>query len=447
MAFNVIDGFNVNAAVPVDYRLVVGTTASRDALQYKYNGLSVFVESDRKTYIWNSTSLDWDMSFSGIADRMAVMNPNGNGITASIIQNGLDGIILLNTNSYITTLGTMSIIGGTGYGVKGGNVVITGGYGYSASGGDLYINSGSNTGNLYLGYDSNYGNITGNIGIGTNVVDAGVDLQINPIAAFNSLVRLKALSEANSGIVFNSTIPYSGVTSSAYIKSNSVYSGVNSPDYTWYGNTRTGIYHPAANNFGISLNAVASALYTPTNIGFAVNGATSLSIGPTATSIIIAGAPVSILSMVPEKVRFTVNDIYANVHNIGGGVGIGDSGNIPYLPNGGGTGTGPWQYPSIASGSAYTPVSADILNVSSLIMQPCLWIRVGNIVNVTGQLKLSIGPSASITSGFSLTLPIKSYFSTHYWQLNGVGKVVTSTTGENAGGGDTIAIYACGGIS
>ena len=58
--FNIIDGFNVNAANPIDTRIVVPTISARDSIQYKYDGLTVFVTqpSIRRTYVYNSTTLE-----------------------------------------------------------------------------------------------------------------------------------------------------------------------------------------------------------------------------------------------------------------------------------------------------------------------------------------------------------------------------------------------------
>ena len=235
---NIIDGFNVNATEPVDYRLVVPTIIARDAIVYKYNGLAVFVEANRSTYVWNTTTLDWDIPFSGAPDMLALINSSGNGITASIIQHGVDGITFLNTNTYITTLGTMSIHGATGVSVKAGNMLISGGFasgGLGAIGGDVYINGGAGpiSGNLYIGYPMT----SGSINIGTNTIpDAGFTLQVQPQSQFNSSVRFKGLdNEVLLNLRFNSSI--TGITSSAYIKSSNVFSTVATPDYTWYGDT------------------------------------------------------------------------------------------------------------------------------------------------------------------------------------------------------------------
>jgi hypothetical protein len=51
----IIDGFTVNAAQPIDDRLVTSGTASRNAIAYKYNGLRVYDIVSNQPYVWNGT--------------------------------------------------------------------------------------------------------------------------------------------------------------------------------------------------------------------------------------------------------------------------------------------------------------------------------------------------------------------------------------------------------
>ena len=51
----IIDGFTVNAAQPIDDRLVTSGTASRNAIVYKYNGLRVYDIVANQPYVWNGT--------------------------------------------------------------------------------------------------------------------------------------------------------------------------------------------------------------------------------------------------------------------------------------------------------------------------------------------------------------------------------------------------------
>jgi hypothetical protein len=455
---NIIDGLNVNATAPVDYRLVVGTTASRDLIQYKYNGLPVFVESNRTTYVWNTGTLDWDIPFAGAPSMLAVINNSGNGITASIVQHGANGLTFLNTDSYITTLGTVSIIGGTGVSSKGGNVIILGGYaGSPNTGGDVYINSGASTGNLYLGYDPSLGSISGKIGVATTTFDSGISFQVDKesafnkftvfkaITEFNTIVRLKALSESNLGIVFNSsgTLPLlTGVVSAAYVKSNNYYSSNTTPDYTWYGDTTTGMSHPGSNIINLVSGGIVNMWASPAATTIQVNDFTKVAITPGVLDFRVTNV---------SRVAIVANDLLANIHQMGPN-GVGFYGNAAT----------PWINPAISSGVFYPPpthtpglVATVISGVSALSPSPAAWIRVGNIVSVSGHIDMTI-PAYAVNSGnmeFVLTLPIKPDFGArNYWQLSGVGKVVQNVNypgniEDHTSGGDVVSIHTSGGTT
>jgi len=51
----IIDGFTLNNAKPIDDRIVTSGTASRDAIAYKYNGLRVYDIDAKQPYVWNGT--------------------------------------------------------------------------------------------------------------------------------------------------------------------------------------------------------------------------------------------------------------------------------------------------------------------------------------------------------------------------------------------------------
>lgn len=55
MAFNIADGFNVNAGVPIDGRTVFANLIARDAVDpvVLYEGLTCYVESETAEYMWN----------------------------------------------------------------------------------------------------------------------------------------------------------------------------------------------------------------------------------------------------------------------------------------------------------------------------------------------------------------------------------------------------------
>ena len=56
MAIQIIDGFQVNIASPIDNRIVASGSTARNAIPYKYHGLRVFDISDNIPYVWNGSS-------------------------------------------------------------------------------------------------------------------------------------------------------------------------------------------------------------------------------------------------------------------------------------------------------------------------------------------------------------------------------------------------------
>jgi len=56
MSIQIIDGFQVNTALPIDNRIVASGSAARNDIPYKYHGLRVFDISDSVPYVWNGSS-------------------------------------------------------------------------------------------------------------------------------------------------------------------------------------------------------------------------------------------------------------------------------------------------------------------------------------------------------------------------------------------------------
>ena len=121
------------------------------------------------------------------------------------------------------------------------------------------------------------------------------------------------------------------------------------------------------------------------------------------------------------------SDILARIHNRG-------TGNIGDFAS---TAT-PWNYPALASGT-YVPVVNSNTNCNTFNTYNAAWMRVGNVVSVSGRIRLTV-VTVNIATEFRLSLPINSNFGvdsntpgSNDWQLNGVGKLVSIFA--NAGGG------------
>ena len=65
MPISLLTNFTVNQSTPIDDRLVVTNSSARDAIVYKYDGLTVFKTDDRTSWTYNSNSATWSYNISG----------------------------------------------------------------------------------------------------------------------------------------------------------------------------------------------------------------------------------------------------------------------------------------------------------------------------------------------------------------------------------------------
>ena len=93
MSIQIIDGFQVNAATPIDNRIVASGSVARNAIPYKYHGLRVYDISDNIPYVWNGSS--W-------------LSENASGIVGS----GSASRIPLYTSSNVVSNSSLQEVGG-----------------------------------------------------------------------------------------------------------------------------------------------------------------------------------------------------------------------------------------------------------------------------------------------------------------------------------------------
>lgn len=91
----------------------------------------------------------------------------------------------------------------------------------------------------------------------------------------------------------------------------------------------------------------------------------------------------------------------------------------------------------IASGT-YTPALTNVTNVAASTMRQCQWLRVGNVVHVTGYIDIDVTTGANTDTSFNLTLPIASALANSY-ELAGVAscgpdvpRIVAEPTSDQA---------------
>lgn len=119
MSINIIDGFYLGNSVPIDSRFVVNNITDRDAIQYKYDGLKVFVISNRTTYIWNQDTVTWDTegssstTGSGTPNYLTQWVSNTSLGTSIVYATASTGRVGVNDSLPLTTLSLKDIIPGS----------------------------------------------------------------------------------------------------------------------------------------------------------------------------------------------------------------------------------------------------------------------------------------------------------------------------------------------
>lgn len=94
MAINIIDGFYLGGSVPIDSRFSVTNLTERNNIQYKYDGLRVYVSSEKKFFYWDSDTSSWKEENSG--------SLSGSGTENRVPKFSSGGL----TNSAITSTGS-----------------------------------------------------------------------------------------------------------------------------------------------------------------------------------------------------------------------------------------------------------------------------------------------------------------------------------------------------
>ena len=255
MAINIQDNFRLNISLPVDTRIVASGSTARNNIQFKYDGLTVFDTFDRKTYIYNSATNNWntlDAGGSGTSNSLTKWIST-TGLTSSGVffqtGSGLEsGKVGINTNN---PLALLHIVGDGG----GATQFVVHGYSTGVLFGQNFYNNGSNQ---YT-----------NIAIGSAAIrmdtTSDIDFLVRPFGRSQALditgstdVVMKI--EGNGGqVLFKKNIlMYSPAGTSIsqgslFLRSQQGFSTKESPDLTWWYNDKCGFYHPAQDVIGIAI--------------------------------------------------------------------------------------------------------------------------------------------------------------------------------------------------
>ena len=267
MAINITDGFNLNYAAPVDYRMVVANSTARLALTYKYDGLKVFQLDTRVSYIWNpSGSGNWNIEsydkISGTGSTNYIPKFTGTNSTTGSWEIGNSPISASGSNVGINTNNQR---GSYTYLQIGGTSLTEDPYWFAGQSLPLTIHKG---GTVIIGYNwywTGSANAYFNSAVGSSQIlfsDNSMSFKTRPGSGsfvYNMIIY-------PGYVIFSDDIPNGSTTKSPMIRSqgSTSYSSQTTPDFTWWNNDQTGIFRPSANTIAFTNNGTESVRITDT---------------------------------------------------------------------------------------------------------------------------------------------------------------------------------------
>ena len=108
MAIEIIDGFKLSTAVPVDSRIVASGSSARSSIPYKYDGLRVFDTFDSIAYVWmNNNWASENKSSLSIPSNITPNFASGAGYKAGqvlkVLNTNNQGLLSVETSLFDTT--------------------------------------------------------------------------------------------------------------------------------------------------------------------------------------------------------------------------------------------------------------------------------------------------------------------------------------------------------
>lgn len=263
MAINISEQFIVNVSLPVDSRIVASNSTDREAINFKYDGLKVFQQDNRNTYVWDEVGSTWSFDgISGIGDTNYLSKWSSSiGLTTSSIfeSNNKVGI---NTDSPESELQ----INGTGqpFVIQKDNGTIIA-HNWFNDGNDQFFSNSQGSSAIKFRNNGEIWVLTRNSS--TSAINSADGNFTNTSAVFSqNLISLTKDTRFNNNL---------SIISSPLIKARNTFSNNSSPDYTWFNDDNTGIFHPSMNRIGISLSGNRRALFTTTGAFFGQNSTIS----------------------------------------------------------------------------------------------------------------------------------------------------------------------------
>lgn len=265
MAIVIIDGFQLNASKPIDYRIVASNSTARSAISFLYDGLKVFQQDNRKTYVWNSNTSIWD-------EDTANAGLTGSGATNSLAyfasSSSLAGSVIYQNSGNIGINAQLPL---AGFQVNGN---------FLGSAQPITINVGSTAKIGYNWYnngtDQTFNSSQGSVRIGFGNGDFSID--VRKANAANSSFKTplfinsdgEPLLSSNSNITIKgSTVSITGTSSVSFVTKNIIAGYIGSSEMFRISSGGVTIGSTAFGGYGNIFPAgVTTTNATPTTLAF-----------------------------------------------------------------------------------------------------------------------------------------------------------------------------------
>lgn len=283
MPINTQDNFKINIALPIDSRIVASGSVARNNIPFKYDGLRVFDTSDRKSYVYNSSTGQFtsaDTSGTGTANTLARWSTTDSLTASNVYFLSANGFLGINTNDPKAALDVRGLSGVARLVIHSATDAVVIGQNW------FYASGANQTGDSAVGSSAIRMNTSGHIDFLARIAGAaalnstGNDLNSNLMMRIDASAGSPAGTEPRTVVytdmLFSSrrTIP-SGNNSALYLRAKNGFSTPASPDITWWYNSDTGIFHPAFHQIGFSIQG--NQMMRLTSLGLIVGNPTTTS--------------------------------------------------------------------------------------------------------------------------------------------------------------------------
>jgi hypothetical protein len=267
MSIQIIDGFQVNTAAPIDNRIVASGSVARNAIPYKYEGLRVFDTSDSVAYVYVNGAWRSENS-SGI-----VGSGTTNYLTAYTSVNTIGNSLLYQASSIIRTQGDRVAINTadgsvTAVSFIGAGSGITSIPGANINNGSVNINkliNGSNGQVLVSGVSSTTWIDSNQMTVGTassvGVTPSSTNATHYLTFVDSAVAGSKKLLLDSSGITYNPSTNQLGGISLNIANGTAL-----SPSLSFTGDTDTGIFSPSSNVTAIASSGSEKVRFAETGV-------------------------------------------------------------------------------------------------------------------------------------------------------------------------------------